>query len=96
MWAAGTATGMTGNILMPGTIADRKPAGGRRDRGREDGTTGDGCEHQRERIATSRDGEPTQTDPGDNRSLVVGVGQPRRRRNGKIDHPRNHRQRFVG
>jgi hypothetical protein len=67
-----------------------------RTRTREDGTICDGGEHQGEGIATASDRHPTQAHAGNSRPPVSGVGQPRRRRNVEIDHPRDNRHRFVG
>jgi hypothetical protein len=70
-------------------------AGLSRMRAREDSTICDGGEHQGYRIATGSDRQPTQRYASNGRFPVGDVGQPRRRRNVEIDHPRNNRHRFV-
>ncbi len=56
--------------------------------------TRDGGEHQREGIAIGRHRQPPKGDAGDFHSRLGRVGQPRRRCNMKVNHPRNDSDRL--
>ena len=59
------------------------------------GTAGDGRQHQRKGIATGADRQPSNRDTGNIRLRLDSIGQPRRRRDVEIDHPRNNRHRLI-
>lgn len=56
--------------------------------------TRDGGQHQREGVASGRDRQPSKGHAGDFHFRLGRAGQPRRRCNMKVDHPRNDSDRL--